>query len=75
MIVPAGGFAKRLQHLGVHMAKPLVKVCDKPIIDYTMEKISVLNPSEIIITVNRKFEKDFREWLGSRGYVNTRLHV
>ncbi|MBO3797963.1 MAG: nucleotidyltransferase family protein [Candidatus Brockarchaeota archaeon] len=75
VIVPAGGFAKRLQHLGVHMAKPLVKVCDKPIIDYTMEKISVLNPSEIIITVNRKFEKDFREWLGSRGYVNTRLHV
>ncbi len=57
------------------MAKPLVKVCDRPIIDYTMEKISVLNPSEVIITVNRKFEKDFREWLGSRSYVNTRLQV
>jgi len=57
------------------MAKPLVKICDKPIIDYVMEKIMVLNPSEIIITVNRKFEKDFREWLESRGYANTRLQV
>jgi glucose-1-phosphate thymidylyltransferase len=75
VIVPAGGFAKRLQHLGVHMAKPLVKVSGRPIIDYTMQKVMVLNPSEVIVTVNRRFEKDFREWLGSRGYVNTRLQV
>lgn len=75
VIVPAGGFAKRLQHLGLHMAKPLVKVCDKPIIDYSMEKIMVLNPDEVIITVNKKFEKDFTEWLSSRGYSNTRLRV
>lgn len=75
VIVPAGGFAKRLQHLGVHMAKPLVKICDRPIIDYVMEKIMPLNPSEVVITVNKKFEKDFREWLNSRNYANTRLHV
>lgn len=75
VIVPAGGFAKRLQHLGVHMAKPLVKVCDKPIIDYVMEKVINLNPNEIIITVNKKFEKDFREWLSSRDYGNAWLHV
>jgi glucose-1-phosphate thymidylyltransferase len=75
VIVPAGGFAKRLQHLGVHMAKPLVRVCGRPIIDYTMEKIMVLNPCEVIVTVNRKFENGFREWLGSRSYVNTRLQV
>ncbi len=75
VIVPAGGFAKRLQHLGVHMAKPLVKVCDKPIIDYVMEKVINLDPSEIIITVNKKFEKDFRDWLSSRNYDNAWLHV
>lgn len=75
VIVPAGGFAKRLQYLGVHMAKPLVKVCDKPIIDYVMEKVINLNPSEIIITVNKKFEKDFRDWLSSRNYSNSWLHV
>lgn len=71
----AGGFAKRLEHLGVNIAKPLVKICDRPIIDYAMEKIMLLNPNEVIITVNRKFENDFREWLNSRNYTNTRLHV
>jgi glucose-1-phosphate thymidylyltransferase len=75
VIVPAGGFAKRLQHLGVHMAKPLIRVCDKPIIDYVMEKVMSLNPSEVIVTINRRFESDFREWLNSRKYANTRLHV
>lgn len=74
-IVMAGGFAKRLEHLGVNMAKPLVKVCGRPIIDYVMGKIMTLNPSEVIITVNKKFEKDFREWLNSRNYANTWLHV
>ncbi|MDW8034333.1 MAG: nucleotidyltransferase family protein [Nitrososphaerota archaeon] len=75
VIVMAGGFAKRLEHLGVNTAKPLIKIYDKPIIDYAMEKIMTLNPREIIVTVNKKFEKDFREWLESRNYANTRLHV
>ncbi|MBO3769231.1 MAG: nucleotidyltransferase family protein [Thermoproteota archaeon] len=75
VIVMAGGFAKRLGQLGVNMAKPLVKICNRPIIDYAMEKIMVLNPREIIVTINRKFEEDFREWLESRNYANTRLHV
>jgi len=57
------------------MAKPLVRVRDRPIIDYVMEKIMVLNPCGVVITVNRRFEKDFREWLSSKGYVNTRLQV
>ncbi|MEM2940755.1 MAG: nucleotidyltransferase family protein [Thermoproteota archaeon] len=74
-IVLAGGFAKRLQHLGVHMAKPLVKVCDRPIVDYIMDKLMVLDLKEIFVTVNKKFENDFKDWLSLRKYSNVELHV
>ncbi|MGQ9479759.1 MAG: nucleotidyltransferase family protein [Thermoproteota archaeon] len=74
-IVLAGGFAKRLQHLGEVKAKPLLKIGGRFIIDYVMDKLIPLDPEEIIITINRKFEDDFEAWLSSKGYGKTRLHV
>ena len=75
-IVLAGGFAKRLWPLTLKTPKPLLKVCGKPILDYIMEKLVPLKEiKEIIITINKRFENEFRTWLQSRGFDNVKLVI
>lgn len=71
----AGGFAKRLWPLGIVIPKPLLEVNGRPVIDYAMDKLSPLKPDQVIVMTNRRFENDFKEWLGSRKYVNVEIWV
>lgn len=71
----AGGFAKRLGPLGIVIPKPLLEVNGRPVIDYAMDKLSSLKPDQVIVMTNRRFENDFKEWLGSRKYVNVEIWV
>ncbi|MCS7097518.1 MAG: nucleotidyltransferase family protein [Candidatus Methanomethyliaceae archaeon] len=70
-IVLAGGYAKRLWPLTLEKPKPLLPLGDGCILDYIIPKImKIENLSEIIISTNKKFEKNFLEWIKERGYKN-----
>jgi len=63
-IILAGGYAKRLWPLTRNRPKQLLSVGGKPIIEYIMEKIETQEEiDKIIISTNKKFEKDFKQWL------------
>ncbi|MBD3309808.1 NTP transferase domain-containing protein [Candidatus Woesearchaeota archaeon] len=63
-IILAGGFAKRLWPLTKDKPKHLLKVADRYIIDYCMEKISeVPQIDEVILSTNARFAPNFREWM------------
>ncbi|MGC9133343.1 MAG: nucleotidyltransferase family protein [Nanopusillaceae archaeon] len=64
-IILAGGFARRFRPLSDYIPKPLFPVGGVPVINYNIEKIMELNVSSIIISINKRFENDFRYWLYS----------
>jgi len=62
-IILAAGFATRLYPITEKKAKPLLKIKNKPIVDYILEKIKEIKDiNEIIIISNNKFYNDFLEW-------------
>ncbi|MEI6631374.1 MAG: nucleotidyltransferase family protein [bacterium] len=66
-LILAAGYATRLYPLTKEYPKPLLKVKDKPIIDYIVEKLDrIARIDEIIVITNSKFISSFRKWkLGS----------
>jgi len=60
IIILAGGFATRLWPLTEKIAKPLIPVAGKPLLNYTLEKLPESFP--LIISTNRVFQNDFHEW-------------
>lgn len=59
-IILAGGFATRLWPLTENKAKPLLHLKDRPLISHIVEKLP--KDTEIIISTNAVFEKEFRRW-------------
>ncbi len=60
-IVMCGGFAKRLEPLSEFIAKPLLTLKGRPLLDYILqdlEKIEVID--EVVVSANQKFENQFR---------------
>jgi glucose-1-phosphate thymidylyltransferase len=75
-IILAGGYAKRLWPLTKDRPKPLLPIGDHFIIDYIVSKLlKVPGIEEIIISTNKKFEKNFQEWIGERGLKNVRVCI
>ena len=67
-LVLAGGFAKRMWPITLEVAKPLLEVAGRPVLDYLMERLGEVEVDRVVLTVNRRFEGQFREWARSRGY-------
>ena len=62
-IILAGGYAKRLWPLTRRIAKPLLPIGEKCIIDYIMEKLMGLDKvDKIIVSTNLLFKEDFERW-------------
>lgn len=62
-LVLAAGYATRLYPLTIEYPKPLLKVGDRPIIDYILEKLERIDAvEEILIVSNTKFIGRFRQW-------------
>ncbi len=62
-IILAAGYATRLYPLTENFPKPLLKIANKPLIEYIIDKIYELsNITEIIIITNAKFYNHFIEW-------------
>jgi len=74
-IILAGGYGTRLYPLTKNVAKPLLKIRGKPIIDYIVEKLLELDLDKILVTVNERFKDQFLEWLEGRNYRGVELKV
>jgi glucose-1-phosphate thymidylyltransferase len=62
-IIMAGGFAKRLYPLTKNKSKCLLKIAERPIIDYTIDKLKEIRElEEIIVITNELFYEDFINW-------------
>ena len=62
-LILAAGYATRLYPLTKEYPKPLLKVKNKPIIDYILNKLKLIKElNEIIVVTNSKFIARFREW-------------
>ncbi len=60
-VILAGGYATRLWPITKTKPKPLLPVGKKRIIDFIIEKLEPLD-IDIIVSTNKRFEDDFREW-------------
>ncbi|MCF7907968.1 MAG: nucleotidyltransferase family protein [Candidatus Omnitrophica bacterium] len=66
VIILAAGYGTRLYPLTYHIAKPLLLVNKKPMLNFLIDKIAILKKSfpidEVRVVVNDKFYKDFLAW-------------
>ncbi len=65
-LILAGGFARRLAPITDFIAKPLLPVGDKLIIDWIVDKIREAGIEDIIVSTNSYYEKEFRYWMRCR---------
>ncbi|MBS3055838.1 MAG: nucleotidyltransferase family protein [Candidatus Aenigmarchaeota archaeon] len=63
VLILAGGYAKRMWPLTLKVPKPLLKVNEKPVMNYIIKNIQSLEGiGKIYISTNMKFEKKFQKW-------------
>jgi len=66
-LILAAGYAVRLYPLTKRFPKPLLKVAGRPIIDYIVDKLVLIDDiDEIMVVTNNRFIKKFRQWSRSR---------
>lgn len=62
-LILAAGYATRLYPLTKEFPKPLLKIKNRPIIDYIVDKLNTIDRlNEIIVVTNSKFISVFRGW-------------
>lgn len=63
VLILAGGYGTRLHELGKGTPKPLLKIQDRYLVDYLLEKIArVKEVNEVILVTNNKFYGIFQQW-------------
>jgi glucose-1-phosphate thymidylyltransferase len=66
-IVLAAGYATRLRPLTDSVAKPLLPLAGRPMLDYLYDKIAAVEEiDELHVVTNSRFAADFRRWTGQR---------
>jgi len=67
-LILAAGYAIRLYPLTETVAKPLLPLAGRPMLDYLLDKIrEVPDIDEVHLVTNHKFAADFAEWASGRG--------
>ncbi len=66
-LILAGGYARRLAPITDFIAKPLLPIGGRPIIDWIVEKIRDAGIREIAVSTNRYYESQFRYWMRCAG--------
>lgn len=65
VVILAAGAGRRLQPLSRYVAKPLLPVKGKPVVEEVIDRFRVLSPEEIILVIGSKGEQ-VRGYLGRR---------
>jgi len=62
-LILAAGYATRLYPLTIEYPKPLLTIEHRPIIDYIIDKLNVIDQiDEIVVVTNSKFISRFKHW-------------
>jgi glucose-1-phosphate thymidylyltransferase len=70
-LILAAGYATRLRPLTDDRAKPLLPVAGRPMVDWTLDRISEApEVDEIHLVTNDRFAGDFERWAGGRVRVH-----
>lgn len=65
-MVLAAGYATRLRPITYTVAKPLLPLAGKPMLDYLYDKIAAVDEvDEVHVVTNSRFAEDFRAWAAS----------
>ena len=62
-IIPCAGYGTRLEKLGENTPKSLIKIKEKPLIEYLIKSILKTDVDEIFIVTNAKFYEQFKAWV------------
>ncbi len=75
-VVLAAGYATRLRPLTDTVAKPLLPLAGRPMLDYLAEKIDEVGEVEALhVVTNSRFAPDFEAWAQARsGRLRVRVH-
>ncbi|MFN2470660.1 MAG: nucleotidyltransferase family protein [Gaiellaceae bacterium] len=65
-IVLAAGYATRLRPLTDRVAKPLLPLAGRPMLEYLVEAIRAAGVDEIHVVTNDRFAADFERWAAGR---------
>ncbi len=61
-LVLAGGYARRLAPITDFVAKPLLPLGDKLVIDWVIDKIREIKVDEVAVSTNNYYKKEFEYW-------------
>jgi glucose-1-phosphate thymidylyltransferase len=62
-LILAGGYATRLYPITLDISKPLLKIDDRAIIDFSVQQLKKIKGlKEIIVVTNDKFYRDYLKW-------------
>jgi glucose-1-phosphate thymidylyltransferase len=74
-IILAAGYATRLYPLTENYPKPLLRIVNKPILDYLVDDLLTISDiNEIILVTNNKFYDHFMSWSVSRA-LSIPIHI
>jgi len=62
-LVLAGGYARRLAPISDFIAKPLLPINGKPLLNRIVDMLKIKGVERIVITTNKKYEDQFRYWM------------
>jgi glucose-1-phosphate thymidylyltransferase len=70
-IVLAAGYATRLRPLTDTIAKPLLPVAERPLIDWIVDKLEEVDAIDgIHVVTNSRYAGDFERWAAARGGIH-----
>ena len=65
VIILAAGFGTRLYPLTKSIPKSLLPICNKPVIEYILEKLKGLDIKKITVVTNDVYYPKFLDWLAN----------
>jgi glucose-1-phosphate thymidylyltransferase len=66
-LILAAGYATRLRPLTDLIAKPLLPVGDRPMVDWILDRIADTSADEVHLVTNARFAADFERWAADKG--------
>ena len=75
-LILAAGFGTRMYPLTEKIAKPLLPIGEKKLIDFIVEKVlQIEEVDEIVVVSNNRFFKDFEEWRDSKNFSKKNKNI